>query len=90
MSVVEDSTEEGDETASIQLKVEKEAAVAAMWAWYQDWAKTARTVVKNKNYQVMLGLMEHGVVGTGVTDAGLDALDADTDYNAAEPAAVGK
>jgi hypothetical protein len=55
---VETSEPEVDETA---LRAEKDAAVDAMWEWYQDWAKTARTVVKNRNYLVMLGLLKpHG------------------------------
>ena len=40
----------------LERKEEREQAVQAMWDWFQDWAKTARTVVKNRNYQVMLGL----------------------------------
>ncbi|MBN2725046.1 MAG: hypothetical protein JXR95_13335 [Deltaproteobacteria bacterium] len=33
-----------------------EAARDEMWAWYQDWAKTARTVVPNKQLRIMMGI----------------------------------
>lgn len=54
MEVAEPDEEDAvDEEA---LKAEQEAAIEEMWAWYKDWAKTARTVVKNRNYRIMLGL----------------------------------
>ena len=45
-----------DDTA---LKAEREEAIGDMWAWFKDWSVTARTVVKNRNYHVMLGLVSH-------------------------------
>ena len=41
------------------VKAEQEEAFTDMWAWFKDWSKTARTVVKNRNYHVMLGLISH-------------------------------
>lgn len=41
------------------LKAAREQAGKEMWAWFLDWSKTARTVVKNRNYHVMLGLISH-------------------------------
>ncbi len=40
-------------------KEETEQGMKAMWAWYRDWSETARTVIKNRNYLVMLGLRQH-------------------------------
>ncbi|MBU1220272.1 hypothetical protein KKF34_01285 [Myxococcota bacterium] len=37
-------------------KAELEAAREEMWAWYQDWAKTARTIVPNKQLRIMMGI----------------------------------
>ena len=41
------------------VKAERDEAFTDMWAWFKDWSKTARTVVKNRNYHVMLGLISH-------------------------------
>ena len=48
--------EEDTEEFEKKLLAEKEAAVEEMWDWYKDWSQTARTVVKNRNHQIMLGL----------------------------------
>lgn len=64
-----------DEEAEAALRAEKEAAVQAMWAWYQEWAKTARTVVRNRNHLIMLGLARRrsrGSAGDDADDAGAD------------------
>ncbi len=65
-----EADDDEDENAEDEAarKAEREQAVEAMWAWYQDWAKTARTVVKNRNYQVMLGLLQHRVGGSSVDE----------------------
>jgi hypothetical protein len=39
-----------------QDEVELQATVDAMWAWYLDWSKTARTVVKDKRLRIMMGV----------------------------------
>ena len=41
-----------------------------MWAWFLDWSKTARTVIKNRNFHVMLGLVSHH--GMRSADASVD------------------
>jgi len=70
----EDEDAEVDEA---QLKADKDAAVDAMWAWYQDWSRTARTVVKNRNYLVMLGLTKpHSSGGRADDDDSADDDDA--------------
>ena len=46
-------------TDTTALKIAREQATATMWAWFLDWSKTACTVVKNRNYHVMLGLVSH-------------------------------
>lgn len=33
-----------------------QAAVDQMWAWYLDWSKTARTVVKDKRLRIIMGI----------------------------------
>ena len=48
--------EDAGQSDSDSLRAEKEAAVEEMWAWYKEWSQTARTVIKNRNYLVMLGL----------------------------------
>ncbi len=55
-----------DDTA---LKAEREAAIGDMWAWFKDWSVTARTVIKNRNYHVMLGLVSHHRTGAEDKDA---------------------
>lgn len=56
--------EQTDETEPIDTKAlaaQREVAVDEMWAWFKDWSVTARTVIKNRNYHVMLGLVSsHG------------------------------
>jgi hypothetical protein len=37
-------------------KAEREKAMQDLWAWFLDWSQTARTVIKNGNHQIMLGL----------------------------------
>jgi hypothetical protein len=59
-----------DDTA---LKAEREKAVGDMWAWFKDWSVTARTVVKNRNYHVMLGLVSHHGGGAEDTDTKADS-----------------
>ncbi|MBN2530097.1 MAG: hypothetical protein JXR76_27145 [Deltaproteobacteria bacterium] len=48
------SVPSGDEIKT--TKENREAAIAEMWDWYLDWSRTARTVIKNRNYLIMLGL----------------------------------
>jgi hypothetical protein len=66
VAVAQTGAKEEEEVDDAPLKAEREAAVEAMWGWYQDWAKTARTVVKNRNYLVMLGLTQ--IRGGGATE----------------------
>lgn len=55
----DDDKESPEELEAIAAK--REAAIKDMWEWYKDWAKTARTVVKNRNFRVMMGLSQpHG------------------------------
>ena len=39
-----------------QDEVALQAAVDAMWKWYLDWSKTARTVVKDKRLRIIMGI----------------------------------
>ncbi len=33
-----------------------QAAIDDMWAWYLDWSKTARTVIKDKRLRIIMGI----------------------------------
>lgn len=37
---------------------ERQAALDDLWAWYQDWTKLARTVIRSRNLLVHMGLAE--------------------------------
>lgn len=46
---------DGPDTVEEQ-EVDLDEAVAQMWAWYLDWAKTARTVIRSKRLRIVMGL----------------------------------
>jgi hypothetical protein len=57
---------------------EREAAATEMWEWFKDWSKTARTVVKNRNYHVMMGLIaQHGGSGKDAEDEAAESAETD-------------
>ena len=35
---------------------ERQQAQAAMWKWYLDWSKTARTIIKRKDLRIKMGI----------------------------------
>ena len=39
-----------------EAEKERLAAMEEMWAWYKDWAKTARTVVSDKRLRISMGI----------------------------------
>lgn len=56
------STEQAQAMTPVDTQAQaeaREAAIKEMWAWFLDWSVTARTVIKNRNYHVMLGLASH-------------------------------
>lgn len=73
------------------LKAAREEATAALWAWFLDWSKTARTVVKNRNYHVMLGLVSYHSTRSSSTSSSESAEDivVDDPNDEAEDAASG-
>jgi len=81
---VELTDDELDTSDQETTKAKREQALDAMWDWFQDWAKTARTVVKNRNYQAMLGLTSPR---GGATDKNGDHGAAEDRKEAPSPAA---
>ena len=57
--VDDEDAEEMTEDQEAAMIAAQTAAIDAMWAWYLDWSKTARTVVKNRNHRVLLGLSSY-------------------------------
>ncbi len=82
LETVEIEDEPADNTVA---KAAREKALKDLWAWFLDWSKTARTVVKNGNYRIMLGLTPPGGHSSS-DDEVIDPLeDDDTSDDNAEP-----
>ena len=67
--------DESDDAASKDADLDE--ATAQMWAWYRDWAKTARTVIASKRVRIMMGLSAATRADGEVAEVELDDEDED-------------